>query len=222
MWQVAPQALKRLSRRQVVRQMMTNYKLVRRLPKKERDIFLKTAQDLVAVIPRDLSIEKKVTLLYLTLTSQITYDKDCGSMEDPKNIRPYLFITPLRMQRGVCMGIAELFTYLCILLDIKALTVVGYAAESQLDAEENGTLHAWNMVRLDDGRYYHLDLTWDLHKPSPGWQPQWLFKAEAEMHHHYWILEDYPRARKSFPGTPYFSQKGVDLLCMHWRNLTSV
>lgn len=222
MWKKAPQALKQYSRRRVARQLLFNYKMVRQLPRKERDIFLNTAQELVSVIPTDLSIEKKVTLLYLTLTSQITYDKHCGAMDDPQNIRPYIFVTPLRMRRGVCMGIAELFTYLCVLMDIKALTIVGYAANSKEDVEENGTLHAWNIVRLDDGRYYHLDPTWDLHKPSPGWQPQWLFKSEEEMHHHYWILEDYPRARKVFPGTPHFSQEGVDLLCMHWRNLTSV
>ena len=52
---------------------------------------------------------------------------------------------------GVCDGYSKAFQYIMNRLGINCLLVTGYA---------NGS-HAWNLVEMDNGEYYFLDLTWD-------------------------------------------------------------
>lgn len=52
---------------------------------------------------------------------------------------------------GVCESYAKAFQLLLNYCGIESVFVVGYAGEP----------HAWNMVQLDDGRWYWYDLTWD-------------------------------------------------------------
>ena len=53
---------------------------------------------------------------------------------------------------GVCESYAESFQLLLNLRDIDNIMVSGNAG---------GEGHAWNLVKLDDGKYYWYDLTWD-------------------------------------------------------------
>ncbi len=67
--------------------------------------------------------------------------------------------------------------------------------------------HAWNMVKLDDGHWYHVDVTWD----DPGysdttWEKGWLnyqhlvcTDEEIGKNHHGWQGEGIPKAN----GTKY-------------------
>lgn len=215
MWNKAHRELTTMSKRYAVRHMMRTSGTLRKLPKNLQDKVDTVLIRFVKVIPPAISIEKKVALIYHVLTSQITYDKK--GMHESKI--PYTFIGALCGRKAVCMGIAELFTYLCTLIGIKAITVIGYYAASAED--NNAGLHAWNMVKLSDGRYYHLDATGDLHKPDPDWEPRWFLKSDEEMYGHYWIPEDYPKARKDYYGNIEINQKGVDLLCQHWTRLTA-
>ena len=52
---------------------------------------------------------------------------------------------------GVCESYAKSFQLLLNFCDIDNVIVSGYAGEA----------HAWNMVKLDDGKWYWYDLTWD-------------------------------------------------------------
>lgn len=52
---------------------------------------------------------------------------------------------------AVCEGYAEAYQYLLQLAGLQALVVTGESASVG---------HAWNIVRVD-GKYYHVDLTWD-------------------------------------------------------------
>lgn len=52
---------------------------------------------------------------------------------------------------GVCETYARTYQLLMNYLDIDNYLVTGMA----------GGAHAWNMVRLDDGKYYYVDCTWD-------------------------------------------------------------
>lgn len=70
---------------------------------------------------------------------------------------------------GVCESYAKTFQMLLNYCGIENVFVVGNA---------NGP-HAWNLVQLDDGRWYWYDLTWDD-------QPQWMLGVR----HNYFCLSD--------------------------------
>ncbi len=57
----------------------------------------------------------------------------------------------LTLGRGVCESYAKAYQMLLNFCDIENIYVVGDA----------GGAHAWNLVCLDDGNYYSVDLTWD-------------------------------------------------------------
>lgn len=52
---------------------------------------------------------------------------------------------------GVCEGYAKAMCVLCKEAGVECLYVPGYA----------GQPHGWNMVKLDDNKWYNLDVTWD-------------------------------------------------------------
>ncbi|MBQ8413695.1 MAG: hypothetical protein IJX58_00425 [Clostridia bacterium] len=58
---------------------------------------------------------------------------------------------------GVCESYAKAFQLILNYYSIDNVFVTGYAGEA----------HAWNLVELDDGRWYWYDLTWDD-------QPEWM------------------------------------------------
>lgn len=66
----------------------------------------------------------------------------------------------LQEKRAVCEGIAKTFLYLCSLEQIQAALMTGSANGGEMRLEET-SLHAWNLVCLDD-TWYHIDCTFDL------------------------------------------------------------
>ncbi len=54
--------------------------------------------------------------------------------------------------RAVCEGYAEAFKLLCNANGIECILVTG---------QSNGENHMWNYVRMDDGKWYAVDPTWD-------------------------------------------------------------
>lgn len=76
------------------------------------------------------------------------------------NIQPTLeastVVGPLLNNLGVCSGIAKTFKLLCDQAGLTCFYVQG-------DANGLGgwDLHGWNVVGLD-GKYYHVDVTWDI------------------------------------------------------------
>lgn len=66
-------------------------------------------------------------------------------------------------KKAVCEGYAKAFQYLCYQTGIPCLYVTG---ESTSPASSSSTTvaHAWNIVKLD-GKYYHVDATWDDQSP---------------------------------------------------------
>lgn len=55
---------------------------------------------------------------------------------------------------AVCEGYAESFKLLCDREGIPCITVVGYAEEPTYG-------HKWNYVKMEDGKWYLVDATWD-------------------------------------------------------------
>lgn len=142
-----------------------------------REKVAKGLRKLIDAFPKNLDTLSKATLLYDVLTGEIVYNH--AQLNTHKT--PYTFLDGLFRNQGVCMGIAELYTVLATGLGLECMHVVGYADDT---VAAGGGLHAWNMLLLDDKKWYFLDPTFDLHQ-SPGPRRNWFLKSQDEMFGHY-------------------------------------
>lgn len=63
-------------------------------------------------------------------------------------------------KEAVCDGYAKTYQAVLNYLDIDTIFVNGWGV-AQGTETSNATAHAWNMVKLGDGNYYFVDVTWD-------------------------------------------------------------
>jgi hypothetical protein len=85
--------------------------------------------------------------IFLWIATNIRYDGSATQQTDPSEV--------LTSRTAVCAGYAELFSELCVALDIECEIVTGLAKSSDIEAGN----HAWNAVRIGDT--WHLtDVTW--------------------------------------------------------------
>ncbi len=61
-------------------------------------------------------------------------------------------------RKSVCEGYAEAFKLLCDKAEIECILVTGMSLPSNANTME---AHMWNLVRMDDGEWYAVDVTWD-------------------------------------------------------------
>lgn len=89
----------------------------------------------------------KVKSIHDTIAKQVSYDSTFtnGTAHEPTSV----FLEPFL---PVCEGYAEAFKMLCDREGIPCVIVVG---------EAGGGGHAWNYVKMEDGNWYAVDLTWD-------------------------------------------------------------
>lgn len=57
---------------------------------------------------------------------------------------------------GVCEAYARTFQLMMNYLDVENYLVTGTAYNGYMTGD-----HAWNQIRMDDGKYYYVDCTWD-------------------------------------------------------------
>ena len=90
---------------------------------------------------------EKVKSIHDTIAKQVSYDSTFtnGTAHQPTSV----FLEPFL---PVCEGYAEAFKMLCDREGIPCVIVVGDA---------NGGGHAWNYVKMEDNKWYAVDLTWD-------------------------------------------------------------
>ncbi|MBQ7780181.1 MAG: hypothetical protein IJ404_06765 [Clostridia bacterium] len=78
--------------------------------------------------------------------------------EDDGGLYCYSAYGSLVNHKSVCEGYAEAFKLLCDRAGIECILVTGMSLPS------NGTTmegHMWNLVHMDDGEWYAVDVTWD-------------------------------------------------------------
>ena len=94
---------------------------------------------------------EKVKSIHDTIAKQVTYDPNFdnananGTAHEPTSV----FLEPFL---PVCEGYAEAFKMLCDREGIPCVIVVGKSGDDG---------HAWNYVKMEDGKWYAVDLTWD-------------------------------------------------------------
>ena len=93
-----------------------------------------------------------------TVYDQLKYFHDylCDTVVYIESAHSHNVIGPLLYGKSVCEGYAKSFKLFCRVMDIPCMTVTGVGYGS------NGAEgHAWNAVRMEDGNWYAVDVTWD-------------------------------------------------------------
>lgn len=114
-------------------------------------------EDFLKQITSDSEYSIALTLHDLIISSgDYAYESDGVTPKDDNYAHNILGI--LEMGEGVCESYAKSFQMMLNYCGIENVFVSGYAREP----------HAWNLVKLDDGKWYWCDLTWD-DKPGFMW-----------------------------------------------------
>ena len=97
---------------------------------------------------------QKVQAIYNWITANVKYDY--SHLSDPTYQTQYTSYAAPVQKKAVCQGYANLFYRLAndAGIDCRIITGKAYNRDGAAD-------HAWNIVRMADGKYYCLDATWD-------------------------------------------------------------
>lgn len=138
-----------------------------------------------SIITSSMSDYQKVDAIYKYVTDTVTYDDNFYSNTIPRV--SYSAYGALKYQIAVCEGYSELMSLMLNLAGIENRLVAGVIKVS-------GIGHAWNLVKLD-GRYYHLDATWD----AGDMDRRYFLKSDAYMSDtRTWNESSYPKANQDY------------------------
>ena len=97
---------------------------------------------------------QKVQAIYNWITANVKYDY--SHLSDPTYLPQYTAYAAAVQKKAVCQGYANLFYRLANDAGVDCRIITGKAYNSDGTAD-----HAWNIVRMENGKYYCLDATWD-------------------------------------------------------------
>ena len=97
---------------------------------------------------------QKVQAIYNWITANVKYDY--SHMNDPTYLLQYSAYAAAVQKKAVCQGYANLFYRLANDAGVDCRIITGKAYNDDGTAD-----HAWNIVRMEDEKYYCLDATWD-------------------------------------------------------------
>lgn len=106
---------------------------------------------------------EKLKSIHDALAGRVTYDYDAVSYYEKNQtvtgsiMQSFTAYGALVNGKAVCQGYAEAFKLLCDKQGIPCIVVVGTGVVS---ASESGS-HMWNAVKMEDGSWYNVDVTWD-------------------------------------------------------------
>lgn len=106
----------------------------------------------------------------------------------------------LEKKGAVCESYAKTFQLLLNASGIENLLVTG---------ESGGERHAWNMLRLDDGKWYSCDLTWD-DRPSWEWGITYNYFCVGAEQNLKWSDGDWSYSTKEFFADNHTADKPTD------------
>lgn len=154
--------------------------LMHKLNSDERKALLEAKRRIKACVRKGMSDLEVLKALHDDLVNRVRYDKPSG----PE------CTTMLLQDKGVCDAYSRSLYLMLNMVNIPCHIMVG---------KGKGTAHAWNLVQLEQGEWYHVDATWD--DPTiPG--------GSQVLRHNYFCLSDAEIQRdhkwnlKQFPSTP--------------------
>ena len=100
------------------------------------------------------TIYQKAAAIYDWIAKNVRYDYD--NLNDGDYMLKYTAYAAAIDKKAVCQGYANLFYRLANSagIDCRIITGRGNSGSGWID-------HAWNIVQMDDGKYYCVDVTWD-------------------------------------------------------------
>lgn len=125
--------------------------------------------EIISYIPKDCTDVEKALFIYRYLGSRIIYDEKMASQNHIRRIksdRTSLYDVLIK-NKGVCSGIAMALNSLMNAAGLKCKSV-------------NSFDHQWNVIQID-GKWYHMDLTWDLDNIKSGKRLQYFLKSEKNI-----------------------------------------
>ena len=158
-------------------------------------------------IKDSMSDEEKVRAIndYIVSQYRYTFGDNTNYLTRGKSVKEeklgkysvYSSFALLYKKGGVCDAKAKLFYRLATEAGLDTIYITGYVNKT--------TLHAWNMVRVD-GKWYHVDATWNRGQKS--WMNEYQYyntrdyylKGDLSMKkgHHEWDAHKYPAANKDY------------------------
>lgn len=96
----------------------------------------------LSLIAEEMSDYEKEKVIYDYIVQHTEYMLDSDHNQD---------LYSVVLGKSVCMGISRMFQYLCNQVGIDCTIVTG--------ADENGTNHAWNCIKLENKEWYMVDVT---------------------------------------------------------------
>ena len=127
--------------------MATEVKLVTTLDTKKLDSMRESLSAIAGTFsPSGTSYVEKVRSIHDWLIKRISYDL---TTENSGNVYGALVEGKVR-----CEGYSYALNYMCSMHGIPSIYISG-------DVRGEEARHAWNIVLMDDGKWYYVDLTWD-------------------------------------------------------------
>ena len=102
---------------------------------------------------------QKVQAIYGWITRNVSYDHD--NLYDNSYLLKYTAYAAAVNRTAVCQGYANLFYRLANDAGLDCRIITGMA-----NGGSGAEAHAWNIVRMEDGKYYCMDATWDAGRSS--------------------------------------------------------
>lgn len=131
-----------------------------------------------------ISDEELVKAVYKNLSEEYIYSKEKnrdGSYPD------YAYTLEALLKNGVCRGYAVAMVFILKKLQIPVMYISGDAAGQEFGG------HAWNLVQNIEGKYRHLDVTWDLGKPENKFNYFDLDDIQMRARRHFWDVQKFPK-----------------------------
>lgn len=167
----------------------------------------KTGNDSILTDPNDIAVLKKVKMvikyeirddmteyekeraIHDYIISNTKYDKNCliySNWYSEFADQPYGCLVD---NRAICLGYATTFKLFMDILDIECVIVKGAANYDRAN-------HAWNLVKLEDGNWYAVDVTWDDDNENDMIKYTFFNTDDACLkgYYHYWKDSEYPAA----------------------------
>ena len=116
---------------------------------------------------------EKTLAIYDFICEHVEYDYE--NLENDAHRLKYTAYAALMDGTSVCQGYASLFYFMAGKAGLSTRIISGTG---------NGDLHSWNIVQLDDGRYYNIDATWDSARYQAGQDYEYFLKSEADFANH--------------------------------------
>lgn len=134
------------------------------------------------------TVKDKLWLIHSFLSGIMRYDD--GGSSPRRQLEAHTIVGAVLYRSCVCDGYAKLFCLLCQIVGIPCAIIAGDSTQP-----EHMGRHAWNLVKID-GRYYHVDATWD---SNIGKDLYYLRSDDFFALEHQWDRSIYPPAPADYP-----------------------